>query len=540
MAQIYLRAHAASPLDALTDLARRALPVASRLVIGERLAQEVPAVRPALAQVYAREGQGADDAVARSLVSAHRALDDGNLTDARGELDRAFAARGSSLLLLRALIEAHRRYVATATAGSAPIDPEVRVRIAQLNEEGNWWLDAIGSWQQTISIPEWNRRSMTAIENILDRLPLGDLGAGVLSTAGWQVNDALPGEPTAFSERHVSPKKEAVTAEIATLFVDTQVFCFPGVVTVDDVVGLKRKALERKADDAIAFLVAGQAIRHDVYALIYAFMTEDPAVTLIPLEAQTTREAIVEGRSRTHLERTLHQWLGHTDVYEAHNPVSNAATFFGRGHFINQLVLKISRGENFGIFGLRKIGKTSLVYRLRELSRDHLVAYVDLQGVSSRGVAEVYVRLVESLVRDMRVKHPDISVPSLHSPDEHTSDAQAAAGHFHSDVLAIRQAFERSARPLPHVLLLLDEIELMVPTRGTPGFEGHQDFFRHIRGLYQQERFIVSASSAPPRQCAERPPGTAATIPCSSSTTRSSWRHSIDPNAIRWCRGSAK
>lgn len=66
-----------------------------------------------------------------------------------------------------------------------------------------------------------------------------------------------------------------------------------------------------------------------------------------------------------------------------------------RGQFINQLVLKISRGENFGIFGLRKIGKTSLVYRLRELSRDHLVAYVDLQGVASRRVGEVYARLLD-------------------------------------------------------------------------------------------------------------------------------------------------
>ena len=492
MAQIYLRAHSARPPDALSDLARRKLPVAARLVIGERLAQDAPAIRSALAEVYARDGQGADDTAARALVSAHRTLDEGNLTAARGDLDRAFAGRGSSMLLLRALIEAHRRYVVTASAGNTPVDPEVRVRVAQLNEEGNWWLDAIVAWQQTVSIPEWNRRSMTAIENILDRLPLGDLAQAYFSTAGWQVNNAPTDETVSFVERSVSPKKESVTAEIATLFVDTQVFCFPGVVTVDDVVGLKRKALERKPDDAIAFLVAGQAIRHDVYALIYAFMTEDPSVTLIPLEAQTTREAIVEGRSRTHLERTLHQWLGHTDVYEAHNPVSNAATFFGRGHFINQLVLKISRGENFGIFGLRKIGKTSLVYRLRELSRDHLVAYVDLQGVSSRGVAEVYGRLVESLVRDMRVKHPDITVPSLHSPDD-ASDVSSAAGNFHSDVLAIRQAFERSARPLPHVLLLLDEIELMVPTRGTPGFEGYQDFFRHIRGLYQQERFVVSA-----------------------------------------------
>jgi hypothetical protein len=228
-----------------------------------------------------------------------------------------------------------------------------------------------------------------------------------------------------------------------------------------------------------------------VYALIYAFMTEEPAVTLIPLDAHAVRDAIAEVRSRAHLERTLHQWLGHTDVFEAHNPVSNAATFFGRGQFISQLVVKISRGENFGIFGLRKIGKTSLVYRLRELSRDHLVAYVDLQGVASRRVGEVYARLLESLARDLRIKCPEISVPALRSGDAPARSTSAT--DFHSAILEIRQAYERAGRTLPHVLLLLDEIELMIPAGGSPGFEGHQDFFRHIRGLYQQERFIVSA-----------------------------------------------
>ena len=514
LAEIYLNAHAARPSDALIDLAGRRLPVTALLVVGEQLAVRAPAIRGALTDLYAKQGATVDEQGAGFLLSTHRLLDAGDVNDARGELDKAAAARGSSTLLLRALIQAHERYIATVTATGAMVDAEMRVRVAQMNEEGGWWFEAIAAWQQTVSIPEWNRRSMTAIENILDRLSLDDLAHLYFATAGWRVSAAVSDDLGTFVERRVAPNQSA-TAEIAGLVGDTQVFCYPGVVTVDDVVKMKRGVLERKSEDATAFLVAGQAVRHDVYALIYAFMTEDPAVTLIPLEAQTIREAIVGARSRTHLERTLHQWLGHTDVFEAHNPVSNAATFFGRGHFINQLVLKISRGENFGIFGLRKIGKTSLVYRLRELSRDHLVAYVDLQGVTSRGVSEVYRRLIESLVRDLRVKHPSVAMtlPALRSDDEDATDVSAIAADFHRDLLNIRKAFEQEGKPLPHILLLLDEIELMIPARvsrgssvaetsessgssestGSPGFEGHQDFFRHLRGLYQQERFVVSA-----------------------------------------------
>jgi hypothetical protein len=120
------------------------------------------------------------------------------------------------------------------------------------------------------------------------------------------------------------------------------------------------------------------------------------------------------------------------------------------------------------------------------------VAYVDLQGVSSWKVTEVYIRLIESLIRDMRIKHPDVPVPEIKTSPDRSQQTEVASA-FHTDVLAVRRAFETAGRPLPHMLLLLDEIELMIPGRGSNGFEGHQDFFRHIRGLYQQERFIVSA-----------------------------------------------
>ena len=487
----YQRSFSSAPLAALQDLSARSLPGAALLVAGERLATGAPSLRAALTRLYEQQAASGDDAE-RLLFEVHRCIDGGDIDDARRSLDQAAGQPPRSAVYLRALIQAHERYLGSLAGHGRSADPDTHARMAQLLADGGWWREAVSAWQGIVSIPEWNRRSMTAIQDLLDRRTLVELTQAYFLTAGWVAEDVADRVDDAFAECLVRPGAD-VTGAIASRFGDTQVFCCADVVSVDDVVGLKRRGLERSGSGStVAFLMAGQAIRHDVYALIYAFMTEEPSVTLVPLEAQAVRDALVEARSRHHLERTLLQWLGHTDVFETHNPVSNAATFFGRGHFINQLVLKISRGENFGVFGMRKIGKTSLVYRLRELSRDHLVAYVDLQGVSSRRVSEVYVRLIESLVRDMRIKHPEVPAPALK-----TSAAAASGGDvavdFHADLLAVRQAFETAARPLPHVLLLLDEIELMIPERGSAGFEGHQDFFRHVRGLYQQERFIVSA-----------------------------------------------
>ena len=153
-----------------------------------------------------------------------------------------------------------------------------------------------------------------------------------------------------------------------------------------------------------------QAIRHDVYALIYAFMTEEPSLTVIPIEAQAIRDALVEARSRAHLERTLHQWLGHTDIYETHNPVANAATFFGRGQFINQLVLKISRGENFGIFGLRRSAR-------RRWCMGYVSSRATIRGLCRSAGRRLATRRrglcapVESPRPRPGIKHPDVPVP---------------------------------------------------------------------------------------------------------------------------------
>jgi tetratricopeptide (TPR) repeat protein len=472
-------------LNALT------LPVEGRLVIREALFARNGSLRSVIAPAYAIEESATADPATLSALRAHLHLDGGDTDAALAALDEGVDAPVASPIVRLAQLDAYRRYLAAAAGRGRPSDPALLARVAELYAEGQWWEESVNAWQRTVSVPEWNRRSMAAIEAILDRLSIVEVAKIYFATGGWTATKFTTSTagPAAF---RITPGASS-NAEVRNQFDLTPVFSYTTVVTVDDAVSLKREVLADPgpARTAMAFLIATQPIRHDVYALIYAFMTEEPSVTIVPLEARAIREAVVEARSHVHLERTLNQWLGHTDIFETHNPVSNAATFFGRGQFINQLVLKITRRQNFGIFGLRKIGKTSLVYRLRELSRDHLVAYVDLQGVASRRTDEVYHRLLESLLRDLRVKHPAVNVPPSRLVADTPSDEVATS--FHSDVMAIRNAFESTNRQLPHVLLLLDEIELMVPHGETPGFKGHQDFFRHIRGLYQQEGFIVSA-----------------------------------------------
>jgi hypothetical protein len=117
---------------------------------------------------------------------------------------------------------------------------------------------------------------------------------------------------------------------------------------------------------------------------------------------------------------------------------------------------------------------------------------VDLQSIASQRCEEVYFRLIDALRREARVKYPHVPLPEFtlktYDPRE---EYPAVAVDFHNDLLKLKDVVEHNGE-MPHVLLLLDEIELMIPHGESQGFRGYDNFFRQVRGLYQQERFILS------------------------------------------------
>lgn len=50
------------------------------------------------------------------------------------------------------------------------------------------------------------------------------------------------------------------------------------------------------------------------------------------------------------------------DLFSMSSPLRSDLYFYGRSHLINELCSKLSSGENFGLFGLRRSGKTSIVH----------------------------------------------------------------------------------------------------------------------------------------------------------------------------------
>src|SRR5690606_24608787 len=75
------------------------------------------------------------------------------------------------------------------------------------------------------------------------------------------------------------------------------------------------------------------------------------------------------------------------DLYWLSAAVTSPAAFFGRRALIAEIATELRRGQShIGLFGLRKMGKTSLLFRLLETLRGDstiLAAHVDLQRIDA-------------------------------------------------------------------------------------------------------------------------------------------------------------
>lgn len=488
-----------------------------------------------------------EDAPEGPLFVAHIALTDGDTALASEQLERAeeasnsvegtAAGRRDTDAFLGQLIRGNERLleqteVETSTPAS---NPERVFRLAHLYQRYGDWSKALTSFQKIVAIPEWEVRARKRQEEILDRLPIVDVTAKFFDSIPWTLTDvegnphasssgsatefALNGSDTQASGEGSSEDSSSSAEQANDLVVDppkpfrrkiysfferTWIRCFERPIRADDIVQLqklfagltkaKQEGMERtnEVNTEIAFVVGPGRPRQDVFALIYGMMSEEPPLTVIPLESPRLKEAMINLKASESLEELLYQWLGQGDLYDVHNPIADAATFFGRGQMINRLTTKIIQRENFGIFGLRKVGKTSLIFQLRENLPKTLIAYVDLQSIASKRCEEVYFRLIEALSREMRVKFPHLSMPTFglgtYDPREEYPEI---ATDFHNDLLQLKTLLEQDGEQ-PRVLLLLDEIELLVPSEGSGGVEGYDGFLRQIRGLYQQESFILS------------------------------------------------
>ncbi|MFF9799314.1 protein kinase [Streptomyces rochei] len=177
------------------------------------------------------------------------------------------------------------------------------------------------------------------------------------------------------------------------------------------------------------------------------------------------------------------------DLYDLPSAVTRAEDFFGRRGMVSEIATSLRRGgRHVGLFGLRKIGKTSMLYKLRstlQTTGDSYIGHVDIERIDA--IEPSAENLLWSLGESIYDSHRHIrNITTLQLFGRYRlfssiPDKGAVFELFDHDIREIVQKTNRS------IVMMLDEVELLSPS--TPGSEWGSSFvriWRLLRGLDQQ------------------------------------------------------
>jgi hypothetical protein len=258
------------------------------------------------------------------------------------------------------------------------------------------------------------------------------------------------------------------------------------VETIRDIHEEANKLHDGNLSGRIAFAVVAKAPESGARFQIYAYRSEHN-FTIIPIGQAAISRALQEGTSAAELDIQIRQYLGESDLYGISTPVTDVLSFFGRSKIIDEIIEYLNRWQPIGLFGIRKMGKTSLIGQLKERLSDCAVAVLDLQN-TPKDCNLIYTQIVREFVRDIEFKNPDSKILSVDGLSSETDPVSV----FSDSMLKLHDAWSDNQQGTQNsFILILDEVDRMLPTESDAGFQDFEPFLAALRGLFQQHRFLI-------------------------------------------------
>ncbi|MGB0383453.1 MAG: CHAT domain-containing protein [Ardenticatenaceae bacterium] len=230
---------------------------------------------------------------------------------------------------------------------------------------------------------------------------------------------------------------------------------------------------------SIVFVITDQRPTYDGWGQIVTLGYESEPFTVLPIKSALINEGLATRNEETRLREEIDKRLGAHDPYNVTTPVRDFS-FFGRDDLVKTLLRRITFGQPVGIFGLRKLGKTSVLHALQEQA-PFPVALVSLETIGQdESLANLYQRIVNDLAQWTSVRLGIEWKPPLIIATE------APTGTF---VRAIRDLLGRikNVRGEARVGVFLDEIELIVPRpERRDSLTRYLSLLRPLRGLVDE------------------------------------------------------
>ena len=177
-------------------------------------------------------------------------------------------------------------------------------------------------------------------------------------------------------------------------------------------------------------------------------------------------------------------------------PVRGEDKFFGREEEL-QLIFdtleNVPRGQkqDIVVLGPRRIGKSSLLYRLVDLLtpiEDFVPVYVDVQNIKPRKTRILFFKILQKIREGYDKKSLLAKLPAFESLESSSIPADLEFLTFDEDMSRLNEVIE--AQNLPRLVLMFDEVELLLEFGGKDTL----DWFRSLIQSMLYTTFIVAGS----------------------------------------------
>ena len=240
----------------------------------------------------------------------------------------------------------------------------------------------------------------------------------------------------------------------------------------------------------IAFVISDQRPEPGARYRLYEIRERDGLV-IVPLDINSFAQASPDRSVDDLLRSEIDQATGDQDLYTVPGPVSDDLSFFGRERVLQDIVDLLDGGYPVGLFGLRKVGKTSLIQRLYgRLVLQRPIAMVDIQKTTQQqGIWSLYPDIIAAFANHLQRYRPEVTLPNLQLWPGAKSPSPAMADAFIQDVQDLHMMLGAPDKD-KRLLLIVDEVDRLLPAGASPGYSGFTAFFGQLRATNQQAQML--------------------------------------------------
>jgi hypothetical protein len=208
---------------------------------------------------------------------------------------------------------------------------------------------------------------------------------------------------------------------------------------------------------------------------------------VIPLRYATLARALNENICEQTLYELEEPFIARTDPYDESRPIIDPTWFYGRHELLERLPMALRQGQHVGLFGLRKVGKTSFIHQLRVRLNSTPTMWIDCQGYPA--VAEQLFNVILDLFRtELKMRGIDAASGPIESFHE-----------FRAQFLRLYELWVGSGGSGP-IILILDEADKLFPDRKISQSEQILavwiSLFRVLRSLAQERGCLSVLATA--------------------------------------------